>query len=172
MPYGCRRPMLRRGHGRSARLTAENDRTGSAAARMSFATPRYIDHCAGGLIGGGGVERECSTACCDRMRRTSAMRHRDPQKSVAGDIQRYAGPRHRDCPMTAGFTAHQSAEVMMPCGNRAWDGSRAGQCAIDMLVMHMVMCAGAAYSTGDAYMIMVMRNDTCTTTCTCLSCIR
>ena len=129
-------PMWRR-RCHCARLAAKNDRAGSAAGRTGIDGSRYIDHCSGGLMQSRAIHRDEAIARHDRSR-ASAMRDADLEKSVAGNIERIAGPLNRDWAMTT-FAAHQRAEVVMPHRARARPRSRSRRSAIYMSVTTVVM---------------------------------
>ena len=111
--------MLRRRPCRCVLLAAEKDRAGTAADRMGFAS--HIDHGAGGLVQSGGIQSDEAIARRDRMRGVSAMcggdlRDGDLEKSVTGNVERFAGALKRYRAVVASFAPHQRAEVVMPRG--------------------------------------------------------
>ncbi|MGO9049043.1 MAG: hypothetical protein ACLQFW_19540 [Xanthobacteraceae bacterium] len=69
--------------------------------------------------------------------RAMAMRDADAEKSVAGNVERFAGPLNRDRGF-ATFAPHQRAEAVMP------DGARAGpRCRTRQPAIYMSVTAGA-----------------------------
>jgi hypothetical protein len=100
-----------------ARLAAETDRAGSAAGRTGIDGSLHIDHSAGGLMQSRAIHRDEAIARHDRIR-AIATGDADPEKSVAGNVERFPGLLNRDRRMTT-LAAHQRAEVVMPHRARA-----------------------------------------------------